>query len=324
MQTALWRGIRRKTMNWHEMEMRAVYAKTINELIAENPNVISLEADLGKATGTFPEVSSKNPGNFIDVGVAEANMIGISAGLASEGKIPFAATFTSFASRRVYDQIYISCAYANNNVKIVGTAPGLTQGSNGGTHMDFTDMAIMRAMPNMHIYAPADAYELRAIMKYMAKAKQPTYLQLIRSKEPQLFDDNYIFDPDKAITLREGSDVTIVSTGYMTKSALKAADMLATDGIMAEVLHYPSVKPFDEGTLVESAKKTKAVVTVENQTTVGGLGGAVCEVLSEKCPTRVKRLGIPDKFGEVATEKYLYEKYGFGPTHIVEACKSIE
>ena len=310
-------------MSWHEMEMRVVYAKTLNELIAENPNVISLEADLGKASGTFPEVSSKNPDNFIDVGVAEANMIGISAGLAAEGKIPFAATFTSFASRRVYDQIYISCAYANNNVKIVGTAPGLTQGSNGGTHMDFTDMAIMRAMPNMHVYAPADAYELRAIMKHMAKAKQPTYLQLIRSKEPQLFNENYIFNPDKAVVLREGSDVTIVSTGYMTKSALKSADMLADEGISAEVLHYPSVKPFDDATLVASAKKTEAVVSVENQTIIGGLGGAVCEVLSENCPTRVKRLGIPDKFGEVATEKYLYEKHGFGPSHIAEACKSI-
>jgi transketolase len=310
-------------MSWHEMEMRVVYAKTLNELIAENSNVISLEADLGKATGTFPEVSSKNPDNFIDVGVAEANMIGISAGLASEGKIPFAATFTSFASRRVYDQIYISCAYANNNVKIVGTAPGLTQGSNGGTHMDFTDMAIMRAMPNMHVYAPADAYELRAIMKHMAKAKQPTYLQLIRSKEPQLFDENYTFNPDKAVVLREGSDITIVSTGYMTKAALKAADMLAADGLKAEVLHYPSVKPFDDATLIVSAKKTGAVVSVENQTIIGGLGGAVCEVLSENCPTKVKRLGIPDKFGEVATEKYLYEKYRFGPGHIAEACISI-
>jgi transketolase len=310
-------------MSWHEMEMRVVYAKTLNELIAENPNVISLEADLGKASGTFPEVSSKNPDNFIDVGVAEANMIGISAGLAAEGKIPFAATFTSFASRRVYDQIYISCAYANNNVKIVGTAPGLTQGSNGGTHMDFTDMAIMRAMPNMHVYAPADAYELRAIMKHMAKAKQPTYLQLIRSREPQLFDENYIFNPNKAVVLRGGSEVTIVSTGYMTKSALKAAEMLAADGIRAEVLHYPSVKPFDDATLITSAKKTGAVVSVENQTIIGGLGGAVCEVLSENCPTRVKRLGIPDKFGEVATEKYLYEKHGFGPSHIAEACKSI-
>jgi transketolase len=309
-------------MNWHEMEMRVVYAKTLNELISENRNIISLEADLGKASGTFPEVSSKNPENFVDVGVAEANMIGISAGLAAEGKIPFAATFTSFASRRVYDQIYISCAYANNNVKIVGTAPGLTQGSNGGTHMDFTDMAIMRAMPNMHVYAPADAYELRAIMKHMASAKQPTYMQLIRSREPQLFDEEYAFNPYRAVILKQGSDVTIVSSGYMTKSALKASEMLAEDGVKADVIHYPSVKPFDKETLITSAKKTGAVVSVENQTTIGGLGGAICEVLSESCPSRVKCLGIPDKFGEVATEKYLYEKHGFGPSHIAQACMS--
>jgi transketolase len=311
-------------MNWHELEMRTVYSKTLNELIEENPDVICLEADLGKATGTFPEVINKFPDNFIDVGVAEANMIGLSAGLASEGKVPFAATFSCFASRRVYDQIYISCAYANNNVKIVGTAPGLTQGSNGGTHMDFTDLAIMRAMPNMHIYSPADAYELRAIMKHMVKAKQPTYLQLTRTKEPKIFDEGYTFDPDKAVVLRPGKDVTIVSTGFMTKSAIMACDMLAAEGIMAEVLHYPSVKPFDIGTLTESAKKTGAVVSVENQTIIGGLGGAVCEVLSEFCPTKVKRLGIPDKFGEVATEKYLYEKHGFGPEHIVKACRAIK
>ena len=214
-------------------------------------------------------------------------------------------------------------AYANNNVKIVGTAPGITQGSNGGTHMCFLDLAIMRAMPNMHVYSSCDAYELRAIMRHMAKTKQPTYLQVIRFKVPRIFDDDYVFDPSAAKVLREGGDVTIVTTGYMLHFVLAAADELAKEGIRAEVLHYPSIKPFDAATLVSSARKTGGVVTVENQSIIGGLGGAVCEVLSEQCPVRVKRLGVPDKFGEVATEDYLFDKHGFGSSHIVAAAKAV-
>jgi transketolase len=311
-------------MNYHEMEMRAVYAATLNELIEENPNVMCLEADLGKASGTFGVVRKAHPKNFIDVGVAEANMIGIGAGLATEGKVPFCASFTPFASRRVYDQVTISVAYANNNVKVVGTAPGVTAGPNGGTHMCFQDLAIMRAMPNMHVYSPGDAYELRAVLKYMAHSKQPTYMQLIRSKMPKIFDENATFAPGKAIVLREGKDVTMVSTGYMTQFALKAVDELAGKGVSVELIHCPSIKPFDAATLVASAKKTKGVVTVETQNIIGGLGGAVCEVLSEQCPTWVKRLGVPDQFGEVATREYLFNKHKFGVPHMVEACLAIK
>ncbi len=309
-------------MTYHEMEMRAVYGKMLNELMDENPNILCLEADLSKASGTNPEVAEKHPENFMNVGVSEANMISIGAGLANEGKVPFCASFTCFASRRVYDQITISVAYANNNVKIVGTAPGITAGPNGGTHMCFQDLAIMRAMPNMHVYSPCDAYELRGVLRYMALSKQPTYMQLIRPKQPQMFDDTYSFDPNNARVLLKGGDVTLVSTGYMTQFALQAAKQLGDEGIGVELLHYPSVKPFDAETLVKSAQKTGGVVTVETQNIIGGLGGAVCEVLSEQHPTRVKRLGIPDKFGEVATQDYLFNKHGFGPRHIIEACKA--
>jgi transketolase len=309
-------------MNYHDMEMRAVYGRTLNELMDENPNVLCLEADLSKASGTNPEVAQKHPENFINVGVSEANMICTGAGLANEGKIPFCASFTCFASRRVYDQVTISVAYANNNVKIIGTAPGITAGANGGTHMCFQDLAIMRAMPNMHVYSPCDAYELRSIIRYMASNTQPTYMQLIRAKMPQTFDASYRFDPHKALRLQAGKDVTIVSTGYMIPVVREAAQQLQEAGIEADVLHYPSVKPFDAATLIDSAQKTGAVVTVETQNIIGGLGGAVCEILSEQCPTRVKRLGIPDKFGEVATEEYLFNKHGFGVTHIIEACKT--
>jgi len=306
------------------MEMRAVYGETLNELIEENPDVMCLEADLSKASGTNPRVAEKNPENFLNVGVSEANMICIGAGLASEGKIPFCASFTCFASRRVYDQTFISVAYANNNVKIVGTAPGITAGPNGGTHMCFQDLAIMRAMPNMHVYSPCDAYELRAVMKHMASSKQPTYMQLIRPTMARIFDESYVFKPGRAVVLREGTDVTLVSTGYMTHFAVKAAEELAKSGISVELLHCPSVKPFDELTLVNSAGKTRAVVTVETQNIIGGLGGAVCEVLSEHLPTPVKRLGVPDRFGEVATEQYLLDKHGFGLAHIVRACKAMK
>ena len=309
--------------NWHEKEMRAVYGETLNELIAANPAIFCLEADLSKASGTNPTVAAANPENFINVGVAEANMIGVAAGLASEGKIPFCATFTCFASRRVYDQITISVAYANNNVKIVGTAPGITAGPNGGTHMCFQDLAIMRAMPNMHVYSPADPYELRAVMNWMANNKQPMYMQLIRHQVDAIFDESCTFDPTRAVQLRSGSDVTLVTTGYMTHFALKAADTLAAQGVSVDLLHYPSVKPFDEKSLIASAQRTGSVVTVENQSIIGGLGGAVCEVLSGNYPVPVKHLGVPDSFGEVATEEYLFAKHGFGPAEIAAACSQM-
>jgi transketolase len=307
----------------HEKDLQVVYAETMVELMEENPQVVCLEADLALASSTIPLVSDKFADRFLDAGVSEANMIGLGAGLAAEGKIPFCHSFSCFTTRRVYDQITISVAYPNNNVKIVGSAPGLTQGSNGGTHMCFLDLALMRVMPNMHVYSPCDAYELRAVMQYMAKTTQPTYMQLVRYQVPAVFDDSYVFDPYHARVLREGGDVTLVTTGYMVPYVLKAADELAKQGIKADVLHYPSVKPFDSDSLVVSARKTGGVVSVENQSTIGGLGGAVCEILSERYPVLIKRLGVPDKFGEVATEDYLFDKHEFGITHIIAAAKAI-
>ena len=310
-------------MSYHDQEMRTVYANTLNELMDHNHKVVCLEADLSKASGTFPLVPEKHKRNFINVGVQEANMIGVAAGLAREGKIPFCASFTAFATRRVYDQITVSIAYANNNVKIIGTSPGITQGPNGGTHMCFQDLAIMRAMPNMHVYSPADAAELRSTLFYMAATKQPTYLQLIRIKMPQIFDDSYAFNPSKAVSLREGSDVTLVATGFMTSFAIQTATVLEKEGIKVDLLHYPSVKPFDGATLIKSAKKTGRIVTVENQNIIGGLGGAVCEAICAEYPVPVKRLGVPDKFGEVGDQEYLFKKHGFGPSGIAQACREL-
>ena len=304
----------------HEYEMRQVYAQTLIELAKENRDVLVLEADLSKASGTNPPFAGACPEQFVNCGVAEADMIGIAAGLAVEGKIPFCASFTPFASRRVYDQVTISVAYADVNVKIIGTAPGITTGANGGTHMCFQDLAIMRAMPNMTVLSPCDTYELRECLRWSARHVGPVYMQMIRMRQPQVFGEDYRFDPARAVRIREGGDVTLVSTGYMPPFAVQAADALAGEGIGVDLLHYPSVKPFDAETLAASAKKTGGVVTVENQSILGGLGGAVCEVLSEHQPTPVKRLGIPDKFGEIASEAYLFEKHGFGVEHMKQAC----
>jgi transketolase len=307
-------------MALHDKEMRQVYAETLIDLIAANRQIMVLEADLSRSSGT-PSVATAWPQNFLDVGIAEANMIGVAAGLSTCGKIPFCATFTPFASRRCYDQVTISVAYSKRNVKIVGTSPGVTTTANGGTHMCFQDLAIMRAMPGMTVLAPCDVYELRSMLHWMAATDGPRYMQLLRMKEPQIFEESYTFRPGQAVRLREGRAATLVTTGYTTRWALEAADALAREGLSVDLLHYPMVKPFDADALVASARKTGHVVTVENQNILGGLGGTVCEVLSEHWPTPVRRLGVHDVFGEVATEAYLLEKHRFGPAHIAAAVR---
>lgn len=306
-------------MELHEKQMRQVYAETLVELGERNPRICLLEADLMLASGTQAFLK-RFPERFFNVGVAEANLIGIAAGLSTTGKIPFCTTFTPFITRRAYDQITISVAYAKRNVKIVGTDPGITATTNGGTHMCFQDLAIMRIMPQMMVLSPADAYELRAMVHFMADFQGPVYMQLIRGVQPKLFDQEYRFVAGRAVRLSEGRDVTIVSTGFTTPYACKAVAILNQKGISVDHLHCPTVKPFDDEALVASARRTGFVVSVENQNILGGLGSAVCETLSDRYPVPVKRLGIPDRFGEVASEEYLMEKHGFGVSDIVNAC----
>jgi transketolase len=304
-------------MELHEKQMRQVYTETLMELGEANPQICLLEADLMLASGT-QAFKKKFPERFFNVGVAEANMIGIAAGLSTAGKIPFCTTFTPFITRRAYDQITISVAYAKRNVKIVGTDPGITATTNGGTHMCFQDLGIMRIMPQMTVLSPADAYELRAMVKFMADFQGPVYMQLIRGVQPKIFGPDYQFVPGRAVIVSEGKDVTLVSTGFTTPYARQAVDILKQKGISVDHLHYPTVKPFDVETLVASAKKTGFVVTVENQNILGGLGSAACETLSDRYPVPVKRLGIPDRFGEVASEEYLMEKHCFSVSDIVK------
>jgi transketolase len=311
-------------MSLHQQELRMVYTDTLMELMKKNPAVVCLEADLGKATGTVPKLQDEFPGRFINAGIAEANMIGMAAGMANDGLIPFCASFSGFASRRDYDQITISVAYANNPVKIIGTAPGVTATYNGGTHMCFQDLAIMRAMPNMRVYSPADAYELRSVVRHMANLAKPVYMQLIRDQMPRIFDQDYEFDPDTARRLNRGKDLTLVSTGFSTHAAIEAVKELNKRGVSVDHLHYPSIKPFDVNSLIASAQKTGAAVTVENQSVIGGLGSAVCEALSEHHPVRIKRLGVMDRFGEVGSLQYLMEIMGISAMNIVSACLEIK
>jgi transketolase len=303
-------------MELHEKQMRQVYSETLVELGRANPRICLLEADLMLASGT-QAFMKEFPERFFNVGVAEANMIGIAAGLSTAGKIPFCTTFTSFITRRAYDQITISVAYAKRNVKIVGTDPGITATTNGGTHMCFQDLAIMRVMPGMTVLSPADACELRAMVRFMAEFQGPVYMQLIRGIQPKLFGPEYQFALGRAVILSEGQDVTLVSTGFTTPYGRKAVELLRAKGVSVEHLHYPTVKPFDTETLIASAKKTRFVVSVENQNILGGLGSAVCETLSDRYPVPVKRLGVPDRFGEVGSEEYLMEKHRFGISNIV-------
>jgi len=308
-------------MEFRHKAMNAVYAETLNELIENDANVYCLEADLARASMSLPVVKDRHPEHYVNVGVCEANMIGVAAGMAREGKIPFCATFSSFASRRACDQIAISVAFAGNNVKIVGMEPGLTSGPNGGTHMSFEDIAILRAIPGMHVYSPCDVFELRSMMRQMAGSQQYSYMQLLRPAVGVLFDESYEFVPGRLVRLTEGNDVTLISLGFLSHHAARAVEELAADGMSVDFFHCPCAKPLDADTLISSARRTGAVVTVESQNILGGLGSAVCEILSEEHPVRVRRLGVPDAFGEVATGDYLLDKHGFGVKHIVAACR---
>jgi len=306
----------------HQKEMRWVYARTLTELTRQGKDIVVLEADLMRShyTDMFRQ---EFPERFINVGVAEQNLIGVAAGLASTGKVPFAATFTPFASRRACDQVAISVAYAGLNVKIVGTMPGVTADKNGGTHMSYEDVAIMRSLANMKVICPCDAYELKSALCWMADYDGPVYLRMLRVVRPPVFNSDFKFQIGKANRLREGDDLTIISTEYMTPLALEAADILGKEGVSTEVLHMGSIKPLDQEAILEAAERTGRIITVENHSIIGGLGSAVAEVLSETGKGRLKRLGIQDRFGEVGTVDYLLEVFGISVPHIVKAAREM-
>ena len=289
---------------------REAYGKALAEFGAQYPNLVVLDADLANATKTntfqkaFPE-------RHIDCCIAECDMMGIAAGLSTVGKIPFASSFAMFAAGRAYEQVRNSIGYPHLNVKIGATHAGITVGEDGASHQCLEDIALMRVIPGMVVINPCDAVEARAAVQAALEYVGPVYLRFGRAAVPVINDnDNYKFEIGKGVLLREGTDVTIVATGICVPEALEAAEKLAADGISAEVINIHTIKPLDEELIIKSAKKTGKVVTAEEHSIIGGLGGAVCEVLSEKAPTPVCRIGMNDIFGESGSAGALVAKYG--------------
>lgn len=284
----------------------------------QNENVVALCADLTESTqiSLFKEAF---PNRFVEVGIAEQNLATAGAGMAAMGKIPFVSSYAAFSPGRNWEQIRTTACLNDMPVKIVGSHAGLSVGPDGATHQMLEDLAIMRALPNMVVLAPGDAIEAEKMTVAMAKDKRPNYMRLAREASPVFTTADTPFEIGKAYVLKEGKDVSIISTGIMTYNALVAAEKLAKDGIEAEVVHVPTIKPLDNETIVKSTKKTGCVVTAEEHQLTGGLGGAVAELLSEELPTPMVRVAVKDKFGESGTPDELYEKFGLTPRHIVMA-----
>lgn len=291
-----------------DREMRQALANALVERARKDDKIIVLDADLMSchATKVF---KAEFPDRFVNVGIAEQNLIGISAGLSAMGKTPFAYSFGPFATRRCYDQIFISVAYAYQNVKIVGSDPGVTAEYNGGTHMPFEDMALMRAVPHMVCFEPTDATMLEKAVDQIADYKGGVYIRMPRKKAEKVYDDSLNFELGKAIRLREGTDVTLVASGIMVSRALEAADMLQNDGISARVVNIHTWKPIDKEELIACAKETGAIVTCENHNVCNGLGSAVSEVLVQNHPVPMRLVGVQDEFGQVGKNAYLSEVY---------------
>ena len=301
---------------------RESYGNALAELGAQHDNLVVLDADLAGATktGVFKKAF---PERHIDCGIAESNMVGIAAGLATAGKVPFASTFAMFAAGRAFEQIRNSVGYPHLNVKIGATHAGMSFCEAGATHQCNEDLALMRTIPGMVIINPSDDVEARAAVKAAYEYEGPVYLRFGRLAVPVInTDPDYKFEIGKGVTLREGTDVTIIATGLCVNSSLEAAEMLAKDGVSAKVINIHTIKPLDEELVVEAAKATGKVVTVEEHSIIGGLGGAVCEALSAKAPTPVLRIGVNDVYGESGPAAALLAKYKLDGAGVYEQIKA--
>ena len=301
---------------------RESYGNALAELGAQYPNLVVLDADLAGATktGVFKKAF---PDRHIDCGIAEGNMMGVAAGLATAGKIPFASSFAMFAAGRAFEQVRNSIGYPHLNVKIGATHAGISVGEDGASHQCNEDIALMRVIPGMTIICPADDVEAKAAVKAAIEYEGPVYLRFGRLAVPVFNDpDTYKFEIGKGITLKEGKDVTIIATGLEVNESLEAAKMLEADSISAEVINIHTIKPLDTELVCASAKKTGKVVTVEEHSVIGGLGGAVAEALAENQPTKMLRIGVNDTFGESGPAKDLIAKYGLDAKSIYEKVKA--
>lgn len=303
-------------------EMRAAFCETLMELAEENQNLVLLDADLINAMGTR-KFQETYPERTFDCGIQEANMIGVAAGLSAVGKVPFVHTFGPFATRRVCDQIFMSALYAKNDVKIVGSDPGITAQINGGTHMPFEDMGLMRGLPEMTVIEPTDVTMLKWAVKEMAGTYGVQYMRLVRKLCPKIYEEGTEFEMGKAVQLRDGKDVTIIASGFCVAEALKAADKLEEMGVSVRILNMFCWKPIDVEAICKAAEETGAIVTAENHNIINGLGSAVAEVLVKNCPVPMEMVGVKDEFGEVGNLDYLAERFGLTDHFIVDAAQKV-
>lgn len=301
-------------------EMRVTYVQTLLELAEADERVVLLDADLMKANGTLP-FRDRFPRRTFDVGIAEANMIGVACGLALEGFIPFAETFAAFASRRCYDQAVLSNAYAGLHVKIVGTDPGISSELNGGTHMPTEDVSLMRSIPGNTVVEFVDSASIRILLPQIKEVAGPCYLRLNRKKAEQIYSEDTPLQLGKAHLLREGRDAVIFCTGLLVKESLDAAAELEKEGLLVKVVNIHTIKPLDADAVAAAAEETGAVVTAENHNILGGLGSAVAEVLGERCPVPMRRIGFQDCFGEVGKMDYLKKRFGLTAGDIQRAVR---
>jgi transketolase len=302
--------------------LRDVFGDTLVSLAGTNQNVVVLDADLANSTKA-DKFAKAYPNRFLQMGIAEQNFVGVAVGLASLGFVPWLSTFTVFFTHRAIDPIRMLVAQTKANVKLGAAYAGLLTGLTGKTHQDVEDLAIMRAMPDMTVLAPADAIEGEAIIRWATEYQGPVYLRLARDASVNVFDESYRFVPGKTISLRDGRDVLLISTGPQSVRCLQAAEILHGQGISAGVLHVPSVKPVNKEEIVSASEKVKLVITVEEHSIYGGLGGMVAEILSEASPRRVIRFGIDDRWGESAPNDYLLDLFEMSPARLSERIKKV-
>ena len=314
-----------KTVNRIEtepQEMRAVFAQTMMEMARTDPRVVYMDCDLMNSIGMVP-FSKEFPERTINCGIQEANMIGVASGMSAAGMIPYVHTFGVFASRRAADQVFLSAAYGRMNVRIIGSDPGLTAAGNGGTHQPFEDLGILRGIPEITVLEPTDSVMLRDLLLQTKDRYGVFYIRLSRKKSERVYEEGSTFEIGRAVEVRPGSDVTLIASGICVADSLRAAELLAAEGVSARVLNVFTLKPIDVESVTAAARETGAVVTVENHNILNGLGSAVAETLSEHCPVPLERIGVPDVFGEVGTMDYLKERYRMRPEDIAAAARRV-
>lgn len=300
---------------------REAYGKALARIGQENDKIVVLDADLSKSTKTA-DFKAVCPERFINMGIAEGNMMTVAAGMAACGKIPFASTFAVFATGRAFEQIRNSICYPKLNVKICATHAGITVGEDGASHQSVEDISLMRSIPNMVVISPSDAIETEAVIEAIAKYNGPCYVRLGRSAVTVINDnEDYKFEIGKGVTLREGKEATIIATGVMVDAALEAFNVLAEEGIKVRVINMHTIKPIDEAAIISAARETGVIVTAEEHSIIGGLGSAVAEVVTGNCPVPVLRVGIKDVFGESGKPAELLKAYGLTAEDIVKAVK---